>query len=140
MSSRREEIEELLNVLFGDDDQGETSETHKFPTETKGFKSLVSPVEYKAVCDLCDAVEKFIDLHNEEAMKLLGEGTPKNDYSMFQYCMFSEQVGDLTKSIHLMKDIHNIDKDFVDVVAKDCADGSVKRLLHLTMMKGILNK
>ena len=140
MSSRKE-IEELLNEIFGDDNEncGETSK-HEFPTETKGFQSLVTPVEYKAVCDLCNAVDKFTDLHNSEVAKIAGGQGDKSDYSMFQYMQFSEQISDLVKAIHLMKDIHNMDKDFIDDCAKEVAGGSVKRLLHLTLMKGLLDR
>ena len=140
MSSRKE-IEELLNAIFGDDNEncGETS-NHEFPTETKGYKSLVSPVEYRAVCDLCDAVDKFVELHNAEVAKIASGQGDKSDYSMFQYMQFSTQLGDLMKAVHLMKDIHSMDKDFIDECAKDCAEGSVKRLLHLTLMKGLLDR
>ena len=145
MSSRREEIAELLEILnkvFGDENSEpeKKGEPHESPTETKGFKSLVSDVEYKAVCDLANEVQKFIDPHNQEVMKIAQlQAKGKDDYAMFQYMKYTEQVKKLMESVNLMKDIHSIDKDFVDSIARDCTDGSVKRLLHISLKRGLLD-
>lgn len=111
-------------------------------TTSDGFKSFVSDEEFKAILDIRNAVDKYIDVHNKNTMGMLDsmvKRTKENQYARVQYTILSDVVDDLLKALSSMVHIHHFDKEFMDSLCEDmnCTlDGLEKKV----MISGLMNK
>ena len=116
----------------------------KMPTETKGYESLVSTEEYEAIKGVKEAFDRFIDIHNKNAIKVVLEN--KNDdnvYGHIQYTMLSDTVSEAQKYISMMNGIHTLDKDTLDDMCQksECEDIEEYRakIMDLSLKKRLLD-
>ena len=142
MSKHNDLIMELLDEILSGVTPHEEEETphEEPPTETKGFESLVSAEEYEAIKELHKAMDKFIEVHNNNVIssfRKIGELTP---YARIQYTILSDVIGDAMTSLNIMYGIHDFDKEFIDDRVKDSGCNSVKELERKISMEVLVKK
>lgn len=146
MSKHNDLIMELLDeilsgVTHDEEEKHEEERPHEeLPTDTKGFESLVSAEEYEAIKELHKAMDKYIEVHNNNAMSSLrkiGELTP---YARIQYSILSDVVEDAMTSLNIMYGIHYVDKESIDDMMKENGCNSVEELERKISMKILFKK
>ena len=142
MSKHSDLIMELLDeILSGVTPHEEEERPHEEPpTETKGFESLVSAEEYEAIKELNKAMDKFIEIHNNNVMssaRKIGNLTP---YARIQYSILSDVVEDAMTSLNIMYDIHTFDKESINDMMKETGCNSVEELERKISMKILFKK
>ena len=142
MSKHNDLIMELLDeILSGVTPHEEEERPHEEPpTETKGFESLVSAEEYEAIKELNKAMDKFIEVHNNNVMssvRKIGKLTP---YARIQYSILSDVVEDAMTSLNIMYGIHTFDKESINDMMKETGCDSVEELERKISMKILFNK
>ena len=142
MSKHNDLIMELLDeILSGVTPHEEEERPHEEPpTETKGFESLVSAEEYEAIKELNKAMDKFIEVHNNNVMssaRKIGNLTP---YARIQYSILSDVVEDAMTSLNIMYGIHTFDKESINDIVKETGCDSVEELERKISMKILFKK
>lgn len=142
MSKHSDLIMELLDeILSGVTPHEEEERPHEEPpTETKGFESLVSAEEYEAIKELHKAMDKFIEVHNNNVMssaRKIGNLTP---YARIQYSILSDVVEDAMTSLNLMYGIHTFDKESINDMMKETGCNSVEEFERKISMKILFKK
>ena len=142
MSKHNDLIMELLDeILSGVTPHEEEERPHEEPpTETKGFESLVSAEEYEAIKELNKAMDKFIEVHNNNVMssaRKIGNLTP---YARIQYSILSDVVEDAMTSLNIMYGIHTFDKESINDMMKETGCDSVEELERKISMKILFKK
>ena len=142
MSKHNDLIMELLDeILSGVTPHEEEERPHEEPpTETKGFESLVSAEEYEAIKELNKAMDKFIEVHNNNVVssaRKIGNLTP---YARIQYSILSDVVEDAMTSLNIMYGIHTFDKESINDMMKETGCDSVEELERKISMKILFNK
>ena len=142
MSKHNDLIMELLDeILSGVTPHEEEERPHEEPpTETKGFESLVSAEEYEAIKELNKAMDKFIEVHNNNVMSLarkIGNLTP---YARIQYSILSDVVEDAMTSLNIMYGIHTFDKESINDMIKETGCNSVEEFERKISMKILFKK
>lgn len=136
----------MLDVLTGDGGKTPPTDDKKDKEELKtssdGFKSFVSDEEFKAILDIRNAVDKYIDVHNKNTLEMFDsmvKKTKENQYARVQYTILSSMVDDLLKALSSMVHIHHLDKEFMDSLCEDMnytLDGLEKKV----MISGLIDK
>ena len=142
MSKHNDLIMELLDeILSGVTPHEEEERPHEEPpTETKGFESLVSAEEYEAIKELNKAMDKFIEVHNNNVMssaRKIGNLTP---YARIQYSILSDVVEDAMTSLNIMYGIHTFDKESINDMMKETGCNSVEEFERKISMKILFKK
>ena len=142
MSKHNDLIMELLDeILSGVTPHEEEERPHEEPpTETKGFESLVSAEEYEAIKELNKAMDKFIEVHNNNVMssaRKIGNLTP---YARIQYSILSDVVEDAMTSLNIMYGIHTFDKESINDMMKETGCDSVEEFERKISMKILFKK
>ena len=142
MSKHNDLIMELLDeILSGVTPHEEEERPHEEPpTETKGFESLVSAEEYEAIKELHKAMDKFIEVHNNNVMssaRKIGNLTP---YARIQYSILSDVVEDAMTSLNIMYGIHTFDKESINDMMKETGCDSVEEFERKISMKILFKK
>ena len=142
MSKHNDLIMELLDeILSGVTPHEEEERPHEEPpTETKGFESLVSAEEYEAIKELHKAMDKFIEVHNNNVMssaRKIGNLTP---YARIQYSILSDVVEDAMTSLNIMYGIHTFDKESINDMMKETGCNSVEEFERKISMKILFKK
>ena len=142
MSKHNDLIMELLDeILSGVTPHEEEERPHEEPpTETKGFESLVSAEEYEAIKELHKAMDKFIEVHNNNVMssaRKIGNLTP---YAWIQYSILSDVVEDAMTSLNIMYGIHTFDKESINDMMKETGCDSVEEFERKISMKILFKK
>lgn len=142
MSKHSDLIMELLDeILSGVTPHEEEERPHEEPpTETKGFESLVSAEEYEAIKELNKAMDKFIEVHNNNVMssaRKIGNLTP---YARIQYSILSDVVEDAMTSLNIMYGIHTFDKESINDMMKETGCDSVEEFERKISMNILFKK
>lgn len=142
MSKHSDLIMELLDeILSGVTPHEEEERPHEEPsTETKGFESLVSAEEYEAIKELNKAMDKFIEVHNNNVIssaRKIGNLTP---YARIQYSILSDVIDDAMTSLNIMYGIHTFDKEYINDIVKETGCDSVEELERKISMKILFKK
>ena len=142
MSKHNDLIMELLDeILSGVTPHEEEERPHEEPpTETKGFESLVSAEEYEAIKELNKAMDKFIEVHNNNVMssaRKIGNLTP---YARIQYSILSDVVEDAMTSLNIMYGIHTFDKESINDMMKETGCDSVEEFERKISMNILFKK
>ena len=142
MSKHNDLIMELLDeILSGVTPHEEEERPHEEPpTETKGFESLVSAEEYEAIKELNKAMDKFIEVHNNNVMssaRKIGNLTP---YARIQYSILSDVVENAMTSLNIMYGIHTFDKESINDMMKETGCNSVEEFERKISMKILFKK
>ena len=142
MSKHNDLIMELLDeILSGVTPHEEEERPHEEPpTETKGFESLVSAEEYEAIKELNKAMDKFIEVHNNNVMssaRKIGNLTP---YARIQYSILSDVVEDAMTSLNIMYGIQTFDKESTNVMMKETGCDSVEEFERKISMNILFKK
>ena len=142
MSKHNDLIMELLDEILSGVTHDEEEETphEEPPTETKGFESLVSAEEYEAIKELNKAMDKFIEVHNNNVMssaRKIGNLTP---YARIQYSILSDVTDDAMASLNIMYGIHTLDKEYINDIMKETGCNSVEELERKISMKILFKK
>lgn len=142
MSKHSDLIMELLDeILSGVTPHEEEERPHEEPpTETKGFESLVSAEEYEAIKELHKAMDKFIEVHNNNVMssaRKIGKLTP---YARIQYSILSDVVEDAMTSLNIMYGIHTFDKESINDIMKETGCDSVEEFERKISMNILFKK
>lgn len=142
MSEHNDPMMELLDMIFGGGEMSHEEETphEEPPTETKGFESLVSAEEYEAIKELKKAMDKFIEVHNNNVMssaRKIGNLTP---YARIQYSILSDVVEDAMTSLNIMYGIHTFDKESINDMMKETGCNSVEEFERKISMKILFKK
>ena len=142
MSKHNDLIMELLDeILSGVTPHEEEERPHEEPpTETKGFESLVSAEEYEAIKELHKAMDKFIEVHNNNVMssaRKIGNLTP---YARIQYSILSDVVEDAMTSLNIMYGIHIFDKESINDMMKETGCNSVEEFERKISMNILFKK
>ena len=141
MSKHNDPIMELLDMIIGGEIPHKEERPHEEPpTETKGFESLVSAEEYEAIKELHKAMDKFIDVHNNNVMssaRKIGNLTP---YARIQYSILSDATDDAMTSLNIMYGIHDFDKEFINDIVKETGCDSVEELERKISMNILFKK
>lgn len=142
MSKHNDLIMELLDeILSGVTPHEEEERPHEEPpTETKGFESLVSAEEYEAIKELNKAMDKFIEVHNNNVMssaRKIGNLTP---YARIQYSILSDVVEDAMTSLNIMYGIHTFDKESINDMMKETGCNSVEEFERKISMNILFKK
>lgn len=142
MSKHSDLIMELLDeILSGVTPHEEEERPHEEPpTKTKGFESLVSAEEYEAIKELHKAMDKFIEVHNNNVMssaRKIGNLTP---YARIQYSILSDVVEDAMTSLNIMYGIHTFDKESINDIMKETGCNSVEEFERKISMKILFKK
>ena len=146
MSKHNDLIMELLDEILSDvtydgEEKHEEERPHEEPpTETKDFESLVSAEEYEAIKELKKALDKFIEVHNNNVIssaRKIGNLTP---YARIQYSILSDVIDDAMTSLSIMYGIHTFDKESINDIVKETGCNSVEELERKISMKILFNK
>ena len=142
MSKHNDLIMELLDeILSGVTPHEEEERPHEEPpTETKGFESLVSAEEYEAIKELNKAMDKFIEVHNNNVMssaRKIGNLTP---YARIQYSILSDVVEDAMTCLNIMYGIHTFDKESINDMMKETGCDSVEEFERKISMNILFKK
>ena len=142
MSKHNDLIMELLDeILSGVTPHEEEERPHEEPPkETKDFETLVSAEEYEAIKELHKAMDKFIEVHNNNVMssvRKIGKLTP---YARIQYSILSDVVENAMTSLNIMYGIHTFDKESINDMMKETGCNSVEELERKISMKILFNK
>ena len=146
MSKHSDLIMELLDeilsgVTHDEEERHEEERPHEEPaTETKGFESLVSVEEYEAIKELHKAMDKFIEVHNNNVMssaRKIGNLTP---YARIQYSILSDVTDDAMASLNIMYGIHTFDKEYINDIMKETGCNSVEELERKISMMLLVKK
>ena len=141
MSKHNDLIMELLDEILSGVTPHEEERPHEEPpTETKDFESLVSAEEYEAIKELHKAMDKFIEVHNNNVMssvRKIGKLTP---YARIQYSILSDVVENAMTSLNIMYGIHTFDKESINDMMKETGCNSVEELERKISMKILFNK
>ena len=142
MSKHNDLIMELLDeILSGVTPHEEEERPHEEPpTETKDFESLVSAEEYEAIKELHKAMDKFIEVHNNNVMssvRKIGKLTP---YARIQYSILSDVVEDAMTSLNIMYGIHIFDKESINDMMKETGCNSVEEFERKISMNILFKK
>ena len=142
MSKHNDLIMELLDEILSDvtHDEEEKRPHEEPPTETKDFESLVSAEEYEAIKELHKAMDKFIEVHNNNVIssaRKIGNLTP---YARIQYSILSDVIDDAMTSLNIMYGIHTFDKESINDMMKETGCDSVEELERKISMKILFNK
>ena len=142
MGKHNDLIMELLNeILSGVTPHEEEERPHEEPpTETKDFESLVSAEEYEAIKERHKAMDKFIEVHNNNVMssvRNIGKLTP---YARIQYSILSDVVEDAMTSLNIMYGIHTFDKESINDMMKETGCNSVEEFERKISMKILFKK
>ena len=141
MSKHNDLIMELLDEILSGVTPHEEERPHEEPpTETKGFESLVSAEEYEAIKELNKAMDKFIEVHNNNVMssaRKIGNLTP---YARIQYSILSDVVEDAMTSLNIMYGIHTFDKESINDMVKETGCDSVEEFERKISMKILFKK
>ena len=141
MSKHNDLIMELLDEILSGVTPHEEERPHEEPpTETKGFESLVSAEEYEAIKELHKAMDKFIEVHNNNVMssaRKIGNLTP---YARIQYSILSDVVEDAMTSLNIMYGIHTFDKESINDMMKETGCNSVEEFERKISMKILFKK
>ena len=141
MSKHNDLIMELLDEILSGVTPHEEERPHEEPpTETKGFESLVSAEEYEAIKELCRAMDKFIEVHNNNVMssaRKIGNLTP---YARIQYSILSDVVEDAMTSLNIMYGIHAFDKESINDMMKETGCDSVEEFERKISMNILFKK
>ena len=142
MNKHSDLIMELLDeILSGVTPHEEEERPHEEPpTETKGFESLVSAEEYEAIKELHKAMDKFIEVHNNNVMssaRKIGNLTP---YARIQYSILSDVIDDAMTSLNIMYGIHDFDKESINDMMKETGCNSVEEFERKISMKILFKK
>ena len=141
MSKHNDLIMELLDeILSGVTHEEEERPHEEPPTETKGFESLVSAEEYEAIKELHKAMDKFIEVHNNNVMssaRKIGNLTP---YARIQYSILSDVVEDAMISLNIMYGIHTFDKESINDMMKETGCDSVEEFERKISMNILFKK
>ena len=116
----------LLESLLGGETEEQKEDTP--PTDTKGFESLVTPREYEAIVAVKEAMEHYIEVHNECVIENAKNGRILEPYGNIQYMFLSSIVEDAMEDIGAMYAIHCLDKDEIDEMVKEAGAPDVKDL------------
>lgn len=132
----------LLEAMFGDGapkcEPKKEAETP--PTETKGFKSLVTKEEYEAIVKIKEAVDNYIDVHNRGVFEHARNRDGLNDsYASIQYLFLSDMIEDAMGAIGAMYTIHSFNKDMIDEVARE-DNLTVKELEKKLVFESMMRK
>lgn len=130
---------ELLEAIF--EGKAKSNEEPELPpTQTKGFKSLVTTPEYEAIMRVKNAMEDYIEVHNKCVIEHARNRDGLNDsYASIQYMFLSDMVEDAMSSIGAMYAIHTFDKDMIDDLAKE-ANLTVKELEKKLVFESMMRK
>ena len=141
MSKHNDLIMELLDEILSGVTPHEEERPHEEPpTKTKGFESLVSAEEYEAIKELHKAMDKFIEVHNNNVMssaRKIGNLTP---YARIQYSILSDVVEDAMTSLNIMYGIHTFDKESINDIMKETGCNSVEEFERKISMKILFKK
>lgn len=141
MSKHNDLIMELLGEILSGVTPHEEERPHEEPpTETKGFESLVSVEEYEAIKELHKAMDKFIEVHNNNVMssaRKIGNLTP---YARIQYSILSDVVEDAMTSLNIMYGIHTFDKESINDMMKETGCNSVEEFERKISMNILFKK
>lgn len=141
MSKHNDLIMELLDEILSGVTPHEEERPHEEPpTETKGFESLVSAEEYEAIKELNKAMDKFIEVHNNNVMssaRKIGNLTP---YARIQYSILSDVVEDAMTSLNIMYGIHTFDKESINDMMKETGCDSVEEFERKISMNILFKK
>lgn len=135
----RDPMERLLNALLGGEEPKNKEAETPPPTETKGFKSLVTPKEYEAIVAVKEAMEHYIDVHNECVIENAKNGRVLEPYGNIQYMFLSSIVEDAMEDIGAMYAIHCLGKDEIDEMVEEAGAPDVRdferKIVFEMMMK-----
>lgn len=140
MSKHNDLIMELLDEILSNVTHDEEEKHEEPPTETKDFESLVSAEEYEAIKELHKAMNKYIEVHNNNVMssaRKIGNLTP---YARIQYSILSDVTDDAMASLNIMYGIHTFDKESINDIVKETGCDSVEELERKISMKILFNK
>ena len=141
MSKHNDLVMELLDEILSGVTPHEEERPHEEPpTETKGFESLVSAEEYEAIKELNKAMDKFIEVHNNNVMssaRKIGNLTP---YARIQYSILSDVVEDAMTSLNIMYGIHTFDKESINDMMKETGCDSVEEFERKISMNILFKK
>ena len=134
-------LDEILSGVTHDEEEKHEERPHEEPpTETKGFESLVSVEEYEAIKELHKAMDKFIEVHNNNVMssaRKIGKLTP---YARIQYTILSDVIEDAMTSLNIMYGIHTFDKESINDMMKETGCNSVEEFERKISMKILFKK
>ena len=136
----------MLDALTGDGGKtpptDDKKDNEELKTTSDGFKSFVSDEEFKAILDIRNAVDKYIDVHNKNTLERLDsmvKKTKENQYARVQYTILSSMVDDLLKALSSMVHIHHFDKEFMDSICGDM-NCSLDEFEKKMMISGLIDK
>ena len=116
-NAQRDLFKAVIEEILGGGEKPETSK--EVPTETKDFKSLVSKEEFEAIVKLKEAMENYIEVHNNRVLKGVKDIIEADEYAEAQYLMLQDVVNEAMKFIGMMYTIHTVDKKSIDDLAKE---------------------
>lgn len=144
MSRHNDPMMMIMEMIFGEDMKEDTKEketTHaEPPTETKGFESLISKEEYEAIKGVKEALDKYIEVHNKNAVSMIDRMDKITPYGMIQYSILSDVVNEAMSAVSMMYGIHTLDKECLDEMAKDSGCDNIKDFEHKTLMMLLMKK
>lgn len=101
------------------------------PTETEGFKSLISKEEYEAILEVHKAFVKLRDINAEGAMN--HNADIEEPLAMVQYLAYTEMFKDLDKALCAMYRIHELNKEFFEKEVLKEGETPIMLLMRMTL-------
>lgn len=118
----------------------ETMKEETKKTKDLGYQSIIPQEEIDALKEVKEAVNKFIDVHNDNVLHnelvISGGDSP---YSRIQYCKYSQVVDNLIEALTVLHNIDLMDKEFLDKMAEK-AETNIKGLENKVMLDVLMNK
>lgn len=135
-NAQKDLFKAVIEEIIGGNEKPDTNEV---PTETKDFKSLVSKEEYEAIVKLKEAMDNYVNVHNNRVIEGIKDIMTASIYAEAQYMMLQDVVNDAMKAIGMMYGIHTVDKAVIDNLAEEF-DGDVKGVCAYLMTKRMSEK
>lgn len=135
MSTKKNNLDELLKAMFGGEEKSNTEEKK---SETK-VKTLLTDEQLEAFSEVSKAIAHLADIlmGGHDIHRLLE--ADKNDFNMFQYVVFCDLVIELIKTTEAGKDLLNFSEEDITEMCErhDC---SVSETVVKVMIADIISR
>lgn len=135
MSTRRDNLEELLKAMFGEEISSQTS---KKESKTK-VKTLLTDEQIGAFNDVSNALSHLTEvlMRDDDISRLMDAN--KNDANMFQYVVFHDLIVELIQTTKAVEDLLKFTEEDIENMCREHGC-SVAETVTKVMIADIISK
>ena len=125
---------EILEAIKGENRNEEP------PRVTEGFESLITEKEFNAIEKIMEAVNDYVDVHNECTLASIDNIEESSTYARVQYLLLGDVVEDVLMGVRMMTGIHTCNKEFLDSLCeeKEMSLTELEKELQINKLKRVI--